>query len=250
MPAAGPGQSRDDHAVRRQRRAQARCSCLPPSLLGDVMGSCLPMWLPASSRRRCAETCYWRCHRKLISDALQVRGVRVLHLMQAGKQPLPHKLTQFARVEGQRITYPPYAGHGLAPAARRQAEGKQGAQQPEGAAKRGIGKFFTTMTPEQEREQEQGQGQQAMQHEPAARQERGGAGAAASTARKRGIGRYFTRLAAQEAEKQAERESLQVAGGAAPGAAAGTGGRKRGIAAFFPAAPSAKRRKSVEKVSG
>lgn len=215
-----------------------------------MMGSCLPMWLPASPRRRCAETCYWRCHRKLISDALQVRGVRVLHLMQAGKQPLPHKLTQFARVEGQRITYPPYAGHGLAPAARRQAEGKQGAQQPEGAAKRGIGKFFTTMTPEQEREQEQGQGRQAMQPEPAARQERGGAGAAASKARKRGIGRYFTRLAAQEAEKQAERESLQVAGEAAPGAAAGTGGRKRGIAAFFPAAPSAKRRKSVEKVSG
>ena len=55
----------------------------------------------------CAETCHWRCHRMLLSDALAVRNCRVLHLMQRGKPPLPHKLTNFARVEGTAITYPP-----------------------------------------------------------------------------------------------------------------------------------------------
>ena len=55
----------------------------------------------------CAETCHWRCHRMLLSDALAVRGgCHVLHLMQRGKPPLPHKLTNFARVEGTAITYP------------------------------------------------------------------------------------------------------------------------------------------------
>jgi uncharacterized protein (DUF488 family) len=54
----------------------------------------------------CAEAVPWRCHRSLISDALVVRGVQVEHIM---TQILhhSHKLTPFANIKGERITYPP-----------------------------------------------------------------------------------------------------------------------------------------------
>jgi uncharacterized protein (DUF488 family) len=54
----------------------------------------------------CAEAVPWRCHRSLISDALLVRGWRVLDITSATKAAA-HKLTRFAKVDGQRITYPP-----------------------------------------------------------------------------------------------------------------------------------------------
>ncbi len=53
----------------------------------------------------CAEAVPWRCHRSLISDALLVRHVRVEHIVSL-KRCEPHRLTGFARVEGERITYP------------------------------------------------------------------------------------------------------------------------------------------------
>jgi uncharacterized protein (DUF488 family) len=53
----------------------------------------------------CAEAVPWRCHRQLISDALVVRGIRVLHIM--GRSKLEeHSLTAWAKVEGARIIYP------------------------------------------------------------------------------------------------------------------------------------------------
>jgi uncharacterized protein (DUF488 family) len=53
----------------------------------------------------CAEAVPWRCHRSLIGDALLIRGVSVEHIFSASNQR-PHKLTSFAKVRGQRITYP------------------------------------------------------------------------------------------------------------------------------------------------
>ena len=53
----------------------------------------------------CAEAVPWRCHRSLIGDALLVRGVQVEDIMSATSSR-PHKLTEFAKVDGQRITYP------------------------------------------------------------------------------------------------------------------------------------------------
>ncbi len=53
----------------------------------------------------CAEAVPWSCHRSLIADALQVRGLSVGHIM-SKSQPQPHKLTPFAQVDGTRITYP------------------------------------------------------------------------------------------------------------------------------------------------
>ena len=55
----------------------------------------------------CAEAQWWRCHRRLISDALVIRGWRVLHLGLHSK-PVTHELTPFAvRGEDHILTYPP-----------------------------------------------------------------------------------------------------------------------------------------------
>jgi uncharacterized protein (DUF488 family) len=54
----------------------------------------------------CAEAVPWRCHRSLIGDALLVRGATVLDIM-TEKSAKPHTLTSFARVDGERVWYPP-----------------------------------------------------------------------------------------------------------------------------------------------
>jgi len=53
----------------------------------------------------CAEAVPWRCHRSLLADALLVHGFRVEEIVDA-KRAQAHALTGFARVEGNRITYP------------------------------------------------------------------------------------------------------------------------------------------------
>ena len=58
----------------------------------------------------CAEAVWWRCHRRMIADALVVRGWRVGHLG-IGDAPAIHELTDFAVVGPDRtLTYPPAQG--------------------------------------------------------------------------------------------------------------------------------------------
>ena len=54
----------------------------------------------------CAEAVPWRCHRSLVADALEVRGIPVVEIL-SERSARMHKLTPFARVDGTRITYPP-----------------------------------------------------------------------------------------------------------------------------------------------
>ena len=61
--------------------------------------------LPSRLAIMCAEAVPWRCHRSLVADALVVRGVDVRHIT-GRSEPARHSLTPFARVEGDRITYP------------------------------------------------------------------------------------------------------------------------------------------------
>jgi uncharacterized protein (DUF488 family) len=56
----------------------------------------------------CAEALEWQCHRRLIADALFVRGWTIRHIHSAdAAQTTEHTLPAFARAEGTRITYPP-----------------------------------------------------------------------------------------------------------------------------------------------
>lgn len=52
----------------------------------------------------CAESLWWRCHRRMLSDGLTARGCEVLHIMERGKLQ-PHRLTNAARVEGEVLIY-------------------------------------------------------------------------------------------------------------------------------------------------
>src|ERR1043165_9091531 len=52
----------------------------------------------------CAEAVWWRCHRSLISDYLKVRGVEVLHILNANKIE-PHPFTSAARIVNGKLNY-------------------------------------------------------------------------------------------------------------------------------------------------
>lgn len=54
----------------------------------------------------CSEAVPWRCHRRMIADALIVRGLDVVDIIGPGSAR-PHELTAFARYEGTRLWYPP-----------------------------------------------------------------------------------------------------------------------------------------------
>jgi uncharacterized protein (DUF488 family) len=75
----------------------------------------------------CAEAQWWRCHRRLIADALTVQGWEVLHLGLRA-EPVPHELTSFAVVGADgRLRYPPAQGRLTCTSARR-----PGSPRPEG----------------------------------------------------------------------------------------------------------------------
>lgn len=59
----------------------------------------------------CAEAVPWRCHRRLIADALFARGVVVEHVTGRGRTT-PHALTPFAVREARRVVYPAEADRG------------------------------------------------------------------------------------------------------------------------------------------
>ena len=54
----------------------------------------------------CAEAQWHRCHRRLLSDALVVRGFEVCHIGSRGGLQR-HELTPFAVARGDHLTYPP-----------------------------------------------------------------------------------------------------------------------------------------------
>jgi uncharacterized protein (DUF488 family) len=66
-----------------------------------------------AARRRtaimCAEGLWWRCHRRLVADALTVRDWRVLHVGPDGRAT-EHALPEFAVVQDGRLSYPPAQG--------------------------------------------------------------------------------------------------------------------------------------------
>ena len=53
----------------------------------------------------CAEALPWRCHRSLISAALEVKGIKVAHILSAAHLQ-PHRITPFARLDGKYLIYP------------------------------------------------------------------------------------------------------------------------------------------------
>lgn len=53
----------------------------------------------------CSEALPWRCHRRLIADALIARGWTIRDIF-GPAQVRPHQMTEFARVADGQVTYP------------------------------------------------------------------------------------------------------------------------------------------------
>ena len=70
-----------------------------------ALESLLSLASEAPTAIMCAEAVPWRCHRRLISDALIARGVEVLHILGPGHAD-PHELDPNARLlPGGRLLY-------------------------------------------------------------------------------------------------------------------------------------------------
>jgi len=57
-----------------------------------------------SAALMCAEALPWRCHRSLIAYALLVKGSEVFDIV-SEREARPHRLPDFARVDGTRVIY-------------------------------------------------------------------------------------------------------------------------------------------------
>jgi uncharacterized protein (DUF488 family) len=71
----------------------------------DALGELIALARKQSTAIMCAEAVPWRCHRSLIADALLVRGIDAEEISSPSRTQ-PHKLTPWARVAGETITYP------------------------------------------------------------------------------------------------------------------------------------------------
>ena len=76
----------------------------------DAFGDALETLIESSREKRvgimCAEAVPWRCHRSLVADALDARGIPAVEILSETNARM-HRLTPFAHVEGERVTYPP-----------------------------------------------------------------------------------------------------------------------------------------------
>jgi uncharacterized protein (DUF488 family) len=72
----------------------------------DGLEALIDMSREARTAIMCAEAVPWRCHRSLVADALEVRGIPVVEIL-SERSARMHKLTSFARIDGTTITYPP-----------------------------------------------------------------------------------------------------------------------------------------------
>ncbi len=68
----------------------------------------LDQLLEVSSRGRtaimCSEAVWWRCHRSMIADALSVRGIEVVHILDA-THSVVHPMTSAAAIVGGVLSY-------------------------------------------------------------------------------------------------------------------------------------------------
>jgi uncharacterized protein (DUF488 family) len=58
----------------------------------------------ARTAMMCAEAVWWRCHRSMIADALCVRGIEVVHILDT-KHSVVHPMTAPARIVRGKLTY-------------------------------------------------------------------------------------------------------------------------------------------------
>ncbi len=72
---------------------------------GQAVEALLALARTGATAVMCAEVKWWQCHRRLLADVLVARGIPVWHILSVATSK-PHELSEFARVEAGRVSYP------------------------------------------------------------------------------------------------------------------------------------------------
>jgi uncharacterized protein (DUF488 family) len=84
-------------------------------LMTEAFGADMKRLMKLAGEKRtaimCAEALWWQCHRGLIADYLKARGLKVLHIMGAGKVE-EHPFTSAARIVRGELSYAAAEGEG------------------------------------------------------------------------------------------------------------------------------------------
>jgi uncharacterized protein (DUF488 family) len=92
----GPEPSR--HPAWRNAAFQAYADYMDTPAFREALAALETEAAAAPTAVMCAERLWWHCHRRLVADALAVRGVEVVHLLDEAKGT-PHPLHESLRVD-------------------------------------------------------------------------------------------------------------------------------------------------------
>ena len=98
------GQAGSPHVAWRNPSFRAYADHMETAEFADGLSRLLALGSAGAIAVMCAEAVPWRCHRQLIADALLARGIEVRHVLST-VPPEAHRLTAFARLEGERVVY-------------------------------------------------------------------------------------------------------------------------------------------------
>ena len=98
------GRADSPHTAWRNDSFRAYADHMETAEFHQALAHLLPLAATRPTTLLCAEAVLWRCHRQLIADALVARGVEVRHVTGPGRAE-PHRLTPFARLDGERVVY-------------------------------------------------------------------------------------------------------------------------------------------------
>jgi uncharacterized protein (DUF488 family) len=93
-------QPRSRHVALRERAFRGYADHMDTPAFRDAIRRLMEL---ATSQRvavMCAETLWWRCHRRLVADTLTLRGADVVHLLD-GAHTQPHVLTPGVRADAE-----------------------------------------------------------------------------------------------------------------------------------------------------
>jgi len=98
------GRADSPNTAWRNASFRAYADHLETSEFGEGFAEVLALGEEKRTTLMCAEAVWWRCHRALISDALKVRGMRVVHILDA-THAVEHPYSSAARVVNGRLDY-------------------------------------------------------------------------------------------------------------------------------------------------
>jgi len=101
------------HAALRNRSFRGYADHMDTEAFHDSLVWLIQTSWEASTTVMCAERLWWRCHRRMLADAVSIAGCEVAHLMEVGRR-VPHELSPALRMDGGRLIYDVGGQHPLA----------------------------------------------------------------------------------------------------------------------------------------